>query len=190
MRKGKKVAKVNVKRLAIAIIVLVIIVVAIVMIVKNIKKNPDDIDIKDSGITLDGSTPGIEGGSMTNSQEIEYDGNPYNVPQDYTKTVNEFVGETGEALDSETLSTVKQNIIEKFKQGYSEKYGINVDMSNVRIIYNQGTTTIAGNTCLVFVVYEEKDGDLTFISKFAMSINTEVLYKYNSETFMYSMIEK
>lgn len=190
MRKGKKLAKVNMKRLIVFIAIVVVIIVAIVILVKNLNKKIDNIDLKNKGITLDGTDQTIEGGNITNSQEIEYDGNPYNVPQDYTKTVNEFVGESGEELDSGTLSTVKQNIIEKFKQDYSEKYGISIDMSNVRIIFNQGTTTIADNTCLVFAVYEEKDENLTFISKFAMSLNIEVLYRYNSKTFMYSMIEK
>lgn len=190
MRKGKRLARVNKKRLILFVAIVIIVIVAIILLVKNINKKIDNIDIKNNGITLDGTDPKIEGGNMTNSQEIEYDGNPYNVPQDYTKTVNEFVGESGEALDSVTLSTVKESIIDNFKKNYSEKYGINVNMENVKIIFNQGTTTIADNTCLVFAVYEEQGDNLAFISKFAMSINTEILYKYNSETFMYSMIEK
>ena len=62
-------------------------------------------------------------------------------------------------------------------------------MSNVKIVFNQGTTIIADNTCLVFAVYEQKDNSLNFISKYAMSIDTEVLYKYDSESLVFNMIE-
>ena len=62
-------------------------------------------------------------------------------------------------------------------------------MSNISIIFNQVTTTIAGKNCLVFAVYEEKGNESNFISKFAMSIDMSVLYKFDSNTLIYNMIE-
>lgn len=179
----KKRSKINKKRLIIFIVIAVLIIgIVVAATVKLLNKDNKDI-------TLDGTDQTIEGNNMTNNQEIEYDGNPYNVPQDYTETVNEFVNESGEVLDENTLSEVKQNITDKFKQLPTDKLGINTDMSNIRIVFNQGTTKVADSTCLVFVVYEEKDNSLNFISKYAMSIDTNIVYKYDSTALIYNMIE-
>ena len=88
MRKG---TKVNKKRLSIFITILVILIILIVVICKAIGNK--------SEITLNGTDQTIGGNNVSNSQEIEYDGNPYNVPQDYTETVTDFVNESGEAID-------------------------------------------------------------------------------------------
>lgn len=178
MRKG---TKVNKKRLGIFIAILIIIILLIVVICKAIGNK--------SEITLNGKDKTIDGNNMSNSQEIEYDGNPYNVPQDYTETVNEYVGESGEAIDENTLSGIKQSIMDKFKGIPADKLKLDINMDNSRIIFNQGTTIIANNKCLVFVVYEEKDGALNFISKYAMSIDTSVLYKYDSDALIFNMLE-
>ena len=179
----KKQLKLDKKRLLISIAIIVIIIAVVVLIVKIATNNEDKI-------TIDGNASTIDGQNITDeSSEVEYDGNPYNVPQDYTQTLNEFVGETGEALDENTLNEVKDNIMNKFKGISTDKLGISADMSSVKIVFNQGTTIIADNTCLVFAVYEQKDNSLNFISKYAMSIDTEVLYKYDSESLVFNMIE-
>jgi hypothetical protein len=178
----KSKTKVNKKRLLFSIIVLIIIIVAIILIVKNIGK-------KDSNITLDGTSQKIDGVSVSNSQEIEYDGNPYSVPQEYTVAVDEYVYTDGEAIDDSSLNEIKQSMIEKFKQSSTDNLQLDADMQNIRIIFNQGTTTIADSTCLVFVVYEEKDDSLNFKSKYAMSLDTKVIYKYDSESLVYNMLE-
>lgn len=179
MRKG---TKVNKKRLIIFVVVIVIIIIAIVLLIKNLNKDKD--------ITLDGTEQiTIDSQVAINEQDIEYDGNPYNVPQEYTQTVNEFIGDTGEALDENTLITVKEDIENKFRSISPDKLGINSEMANVKITFNPVTTTIAGKNCLVFAVYEEKDNQSIFISKYAMSVDTSVLYKFNSDTLVYNMIE-
>lgn len=178
----KKKVKINKARLITSILVVIIVIVAIVLIAKKANKQPEKI-------TLDGSTQVIENKQITNTQEIEYDGNPYNVPQSYTTTVNEFVGEDGSAIDANELSTIKVKIEEKFKSISAEKLGINADMSNITIVFNQATTTIAEKNCLVFAVYEIKGDESNYISKFAMSEDATVLYKFDSESLIYNMIE-
>jgi hypothetical protein len=179
----KKQLKLDKKRLLIFVAVVIVVIAVVVLIVKIVNNNEEKI-------TIDGNASSIDGQNITDeSSQVEYDGNPYNVPQDYTQTLNEFVGETGEALDENTLNEVKDNIINKFKGISTDKLGISVDMSNVKIVFNQGTTIIADSTCLVFAVYEQKDNNLNFISKYAMSIDTEVLYKYDSESLVFNMIE-
>ena len=179
----KRQTKIDKKRLLIITAIVIVIIALIVLVIRVINNDEDKI-------TVDGTSSTIVGQNVTDdSSKVEYDGNPYNVPQDYTQTVNEFVGESGEALDENTLNEVKDNITNKFKQIPGEKLGINVDMSTIKIIFNQGTTTIADNACLVFVVYEERDDKLNFISKYAMSIDTNVLYKYDSQNLVFNMIE-
>ncbi len=79
--------------------------------------------------------------------------------------------------------------MDKFKSIPADKLKLNISMDNARLIFNQGTTTIANNKCLVFVAYEEKDNALNFISKYAMSIDTSILYKYDSEALVFNMLE-
>lgn len=189
MRQGlnsKNKKKNNVKISPKFFILLAAIIIVIVVIVLIVKGGKND----DSKITLDGSgNANVDGQQVNNNQEIEYDGNPYNVPQSYTTTVNDFIGESGEELDENTLPSIKEEIKSKFTSMSTEQIGINVDMQNIRIIFNQGTTTIADNNCLVFSVYEQKDGSLNFVSKYAMSTNTEILYKYDSSANMFNMIQ-
>lgn len=180
----KKQLKLDKKRLLIFVAVVIVVIAVVVLIVKVVNNNEEKI-------TIDGNASSIDDGQNVTdeSSQVEYDGNPYNVPQDYTQTLNEFVGETGEALDENTLNEVKDNIMNKFKGISTDKLGISADMSSVKIVFNQGTTIIADNTCLVFAVYEQKNNSLNFISKYAMSIDTEVLYKYDSESLVFNMIE-
>ena len=176
--------KVNRLRLVIVILLVILVIAGIVFLVKCLRKD------NKQEITLDGTNNVIdEGKVISNSQDIEYDGNPYNVPQDYTQTTNEYINETGDIIDQSTLTNLKQDIENKFRSIPNEKLGINVDMSNISIIFNQVTTTIAGKNCLVFAVYEEKGNESNFISKFAMSIDMSVLYKFDSNTLIYNMIE-
>lgn len=176
----KKTVKVNRKRLCAFIVIFVaIIAVIIISIVLSKRKN----------LTLDGSKTKVDGASITNNQEIEYDGNPYNVPQAYVETVNQYVDEKGNALEGADLSNVKNNIIDKFKSYSNEKLGFEASMDNIKIVFNQGTTTIAENTCIVFAVYEIVDDSLDYISKYAMSIDTNVIYKFDSEAFVFRMIQ-
>lgn len=175
----KKTLKVNKKRLSIFIAIVVIVIVAIIVVILS-KKNK---------LILDSSKTKVDGTSVSNAQDIEYDGNPYNVPQAYVETIDKYVDEQGEDLDSTTLNTVKNNIIDKFKSYSNEKLGFEASMDSLKIVFNQGTTTIAENTCIVFAVYEIADGSLKYISKYAMSIDTSVIYKFDSEEFVFRMIQ-
>lgn len=182
-RQGKKInIKLDLKRLILAAIVLIAIVVVVVLIVKAINKKSDDI-------SLDGSAAGIiEKAEMINKVEAEYDGNPYNVPESFTTSDNTYAGESGEQLTDAQINEAKNVIRNKFLSYSSEELGIVNNMDAVRVIFNSGTTVIADSTCLVFNAYEEVDGALQYICKFAMSLDGSILYKFDADLFVYRMI--
>ena len=101
----KKQLKLDKKRLLIFVAVVIVVIAVVVLIVKVVNNNEEKIIIDGNASSID------DGQNVTDeSSQVEYDGNPYNVPQDYTQTLNEFVGETGETLDEATLNEVKTNI--------------------------------------------------------------------------------
>ena len=181
-KQGRKANKIDINRLIPAIIALVLIIVVIVMIVKAVTRKSDNI-------SLNGESAGlIEKAEMINKLEAEYDGNPYNVPETFTTTESTYVGEESEELSVDEISNVKNTIINKFKSYSPEELGINCSMDNVRMIFNTGTTTIADTKCLVFNVYSVDGEAMQYVSKFAMSIDGNTLYKFDSQLFVYRMI--
>ncbi len=182
-KQGRKTnSKLNFKRIIPAIIALILIIVVIVLIVKAVTRKSDDI-------SLDGSSAGlIEKAEMINKLEAEYDGNPYNVPETFTTTEDTYVGESSEELSASEISDVKNTIISKFKSYSPEELGIDCSMDNVRMIFNTGTTTIADTKCLVFNTYKVDGESMQYISKFAMSIDGNTLYKFDNQLFVYRMI--
>jgi len=182
-KQGRKInSKLNFKRIIPAIIALILIIVVIVLIVKAVTRESDDI-------SLDGSSAGlIEKAEMINKLEAEYDGNPYNVPETFTTTEDTYVGESSEELSASEISDVKNTIISKFKSYTPEELGIDCSMDNVRMIFNTGTTTIADTKCLVFNAYKVDGESMQYISKFAMSIDGNTLYKFDNQLFVYRMI--
>ena len=181
-KQGRKANKIDIKRLIPAIIALVLIIVVIVMIVKAVTRKSDNI-------SLNGESAGlIEKAEMINKLEAEYDGNPYNVPETFTTTESTYVGEESEELSADEISNVKNTIINKFKSYSPEELGINCSMDNVRMIFNTGTTTIADTKCLVFNTYKVDGESMQYISKFAMSIDGNTLYKFDNQLFVYRMI--
>lgn len=181
-KQGRKANKIDIKRLIPAIIALVLIIVVIVMIVKAVTRKSDNI-------SLNGESAGlIEKAEMINKLEAEYDGNPYNVPETFTTTESTYVGEESEELSADEISNVKNTIINNFKSYSPEELGINCSMDNVRMIFNTGTTTIADTKCLVFNVYSVDGEAMQYVSKFAMSIDGNTLYKFDNQLFVYRMI--
>ncbi len=178
---SKKV-KINKKRLVTILVVVIVVIIAIIMIVKNVNKDKNEI-------TLDGTTTNIENKTITNEQQIEYDGNPYNVPQDYTQTVSGYVDDSNNEMSGDEISQIKRNIEEKFKSVSTDKLGISANMDSIVINFNPVTTTIAEKKCLVFAVYTEENNELNFVSKYAMSVDASTLYKFDSEKLIYNMIE-
>ncbi len=173
--------KIDIKRLSIFLVLVAVIIAVIVIIVVNSKGDND--------ITLDGTQDPMSGGSMNNNAQIEYDGNPYNVPEIYAENVPEFIDEQGQEIDDATMENIKSEITNKFKSLPADKLGLSTDPQTAHLVFNKGTTKIADYTCVVFAVYENVENSLVFKSKFAMTIDTNTLYSFDSETLMYNMIE-
>lgn len=188
--------KVNKKRLFLSIMILIIIIVAIVMAVKfsgNGDETAGDFNLGDSQENVDSQNSqegGQEQNQSTTTPEQNVNNTTTSVPQQETENVTEFVDESGNKLEEDTLQTSKDSIIQAFKAIPSEKLGITADLSTAKIMFNQGITTIAENECFVFNVYVLEDGKLKNIGTYAMSRSTEVLYKLNAETSDYDLIEK
>ena len=182
-RQGKsKKNNVDYKRLALFILVLDAIIVGVVLIVKAITKDKETI-------SLDGSSSGIvEKAEMINKLEAEYDGNSYNVPESYTTKDEIYKGQDNVELTEEQLNQLKIDVNNKFATYTAQEVGIDVNMENVKLIFNTGTTRIADRQCVVFNVYEQNGDKISYIAKCAMSLDLEVLYTFDSELFVYRMV--
>lgn len=163
--------KINLKRFIPFILILLVIVIAIVMVVNsNIGNNGES----SGDFNLDGTKKNT-------------DSNTIAISQSETSSVNEYVDASGNKLDDGTLKKNKDNIIVAFKQIPAEKLGLNIDLNSAKIMFNQGTTTIKDKQFLVFNVYSQAGKN---VGTYAMSIDTEVVYKYNTNTLEYELIEK
>lgn len=188
--------KVNKKRLLLSILILIIIIVAIVFAIKfsgNGEETSGDFNMNGSQENVDSQ----------NSQEGQVEQQPTqtpsvsepaentpstSVPQQETENVTEFVDESGNKLEEDTLQASKDSIVQAFKAIPSERLGITADLNTAKIMFNQGITTIAENECFVFNVYVLEENKLKNIGTYAMSRDTQVLYKLNSQTLEYDLI--
>src|SRR5699024_1247133 len=96
----------------------------------------------------------------------------------------------GNELDGEDLSKIKDNIVQAFKKVSLDKLGLDVNLDEARVIFNKGTTIIDQNNCFVFCIYVMKDNLLRNVGMYAMTKDTKTLYKFNSDTLTYDLIEK
>lgn len=164
----------NLKKILVAIILLVIVVAVIVLVIKFTgNKNSNNID-----------------NNNDNNNYIENDENIEVISKEDTTSVSDYVDEQGNALSDDEVSKLKNAISEAVKQFPTEKLGINEDINNARFIFNRGTTTISGEQYLTFSIYVLEGEKYRSRGMFAMSKNTEKLYKYNSEKSRYERIEK
>lgn len=188
--------KINKKRLFLSILILIIIIVAIVFAIKfsgNEEVTNGDFNMGGSQENVDAQNSqegGQEPVQPTTTPEQEGTTTTTSVPQIETENVTEFVDESGNKLEENTLQTNKDSIIQAFKAIPSETLGITADLSTAKIMFNQGITTIAETECFVFNVYVQEGEKLKNIGTYAMSRDTQVLYKFNSQTLEYDLVEK
>lgn len=187
----KKTNKLNKKRLFLSIMILIILIVAIVLIVKfagNGEETNGNFNLGDSQENVD--TPNSqEGGDTQPDQTSAVPDGTNSVPQNETESVGDFVDESGNKLEEDTLQTSKDAITQAFKAISPDKLGLEVDLNSARIMFNQGITTIAENECFVFSVYVQDGETMKNIGTYAMSRDTKVLYKFNLDTLVYDLIE-
>lgn len=181
------------KKIVLIIIAVIILVVIIIVAFKLLNKNEVNLSVDSNGnVTNIGNlnTDGNNAQLQNNSSTSDYTYNPDSIPQKDIEYIEQYVDDKGNELSGEDLSKIKDNIVQAFKKVSSDKLGINVDLNNVRIIFNQGTTIINKNRCLVFCVYVAENDTLRNVGMYAMTKDTKVLYKFNSDTLTYDLIEK
>lgn len=193
-----KKVKINKKRLFLSIMILIIIILVIVFGIKligNKDETSGDMNLDGSQETVDtpsqedvpvqeNAVPGVVDDLSGDTQESEV-----TVPQQATDNVEEFVDEQGNKMDENVLQTNKDTIIQAFKAIPADKLGLTADLASAKIMFSQGITTIATNECFVFNVYVNENGSLKNAGVYAMSRDTTVLYKFNSASLEYELIE-
>lgn len=183
------------KKKIIIIIALIILIIAIVAIIvfKLLDKNELNTSIDTNGNVISNEELNSNGSSaqlQSNDNTSENTYNPNSIPQKDTDYVEQYVDEKGNELDGEDLSEIKDNIVQAFKKVSLDKLGLDVNLDEARVIFNKGTTIIDQNNCFVFCIYVMKDNLLRNVGMYAMTKDTKTLYKFNSDTLTYDLIEK
>ncbi len=172
---------------------IVILVIIVIIAFKLFDKREVNLSVDANGNTVSNgnlNSNGSEAQLQDDETNSDYTYDPNSIPQKDTDHIEQYVDDKGNEISGEELSKVKDNIVQAFKKVSTDKLGLDVDLNNVRIIFNQGTTIIDQNSCLVFCVYVAENDELKNSGMFAMTKDTKVLYKFNSDTLTYDLIEK
>ena len=171
----------NFKRFLPAIGILAAIVVVITVIAtssKNSEENKSDSGMNTGNIE-NGTSSSTGDNNNTSAEPVT--GNPLDVPQVNTSSTNEYIDDSGSAMAQETVGSIQEQIIAKFKT-------IPVDLNSARIMFGEGVMKIANKECLGFTVYVLNGNYLQSAGMYAMSIDTEVLYRYDTDTMTYIFV--
>lgn len=179
----------NFKRFLPAIGILAAIVVVITVIAtssKNSEENKSDSGMNTGNIENGTSS---SAGDNNNTSAEPVTGNPLDVPQVNTSSTNEYIDDSGSAMAQETVGSIQEQIIAKFKTIPQERLNLkNVDLDSARIMFGEGVMKIANKECLGFTVYVLNGNYLQSAGMYAMSIDTEVLYRYDTDTMTYIFV--
>ena len=167
--------KLDKKVVAILIIALVIVVISVAVAIYSINRCPKDVP--------------------QDNQEQQEVIDETRVPQDKTTVSDEYVDDNGNVLSEEQIEQIKSSLLEEFKTYGVDKLGLeNVDLASdmTRLMYNVGVTTILEKKYLVFNVYALAEGDSYLRNRgmYAMSLDLSRLYKFDTESLVYLLIEK
>lgn len=182
--------KINFKRFIPAICVLVVIIAIIVIIVCSSKNNNQEENPGNSGL----NSGNVQDGSASNAESNENsvapaEDNGLNVPQVNTSSTNEYVDDSGSKIEEGTVESIQENIKAKFKTiPQSDLKLDNVDLESARFIFGEGIMNIAKKDCFGFSVYVLKGEYLVNAGMYAMSTDTEVLYRYDTDTLTYIFV--
>lgn len=187
--------KISKKKIILIVIAVILLIVIAFVIFKLINKNELNLNVDANGnvvngdiMNSDGSNAQLQQEDSNNNSEATY--NPNSIPQKDTEHIEQYIDDKGNEVSGEDLSKIKDNIIQAFKKIPMDKLGLDVNLDEVRIIFNQGTTVIDQNNFFVFCIYTTHDNRLKNIGMFAMTKDTKTLYKFNSENLTYDLIEK
>lgn len=182
--------KINFKRFLPAIGILVAIIIIIIVIVTSSKKSEENKS--DSGM----NTGNIETGTVSNTEENQGQSEEENateesldVPQANTTSTNEYVDNTGATIEEGTVESIQAQIEEKFKSIPLDRLQLNgVDLENAKLIFGEGVMRIGDKDCFGFTVYVANGKYMKSAGMYAMSKDTEVLYRYDTDTLTYIFV--
>jgi len=178
--------KIRKRRLAVFILIIVVIIVAIIF--STLNKEKEDITVN-GDIDSIGSKEILNPGKSQDDNQVDNGDNTEGIHINDTVNVDKYVDETGKELTTEEMTIEKEKISNKFKSISPDILGLNVDMSEVKLMYNQGTNNIDGNICYVFSVYVPNGDTVSKIGTYAISTDLLVLYRFNSDTMKYELIK-
>ena len=165
------------------LIAIIIIIIVIVFSSNNKEENPSDSSM---------NTGNIENGSMSNEDDNNtisdepVTGNPLDVPQINTSSTNEYIDDSGATIADETVESIQSQIEAKFKTISLDKLNLKgVDLDSARIIFGEGVMKIANKECLGFSIYIPNGNYMKNAGMYAMSLDTEVLYRYDTDIMTY-----
>ncbi len=172
--------KLDKKVVAILIIALVIVVISVAVAIYSMNRCPKKVENVDV---------------PQDNQEQQEVIDETRVPQDKTTVSDEYVDDNGNVLSEEQIEQIKSSLLEEFKTYGVDKLGLeNVDLASdmTRLMYNVGVTTILEKKYLVFNVYALAEGDSYLRNRgmYAMSLDLSRLYKFDTESLVYLLIEK
>lgn len=171
----------------IAIIILVVLIFVGLKIFKNKEvdetQNDLDQDIVAQDIDEDGSEEEVNTGTSNSTQDGTV------VDSVDTVVVNKFVDENGNDMTEDAIQEAKNKIIEAVKQVPVETLGLDISLDNARFIFTESITTINHNECFVFSIYVQEGENLVNKGMYAISRDTKILYKFNTKTVSYELIQ-
>lgn len=168
---------INVKRLIPFIVIVCVIILVIVVVCTNGKKEVNDEDFGLSGQV----SPYKAQENLVSDENTVY--------QKDIITNEEVLTLEGEEIVNEDLETAKANIEAAIYAMTKEELGLEVEMEETKIFFNEGSTNIYGKNCIVFSLYAQSGDYLKNKGTFAMSSDTNILYKYDSGVMAYKLIK-
>ena len=187
--------KISKKKIILIVIAVILVIVIAFVIFKLVNKSELNLNVDANGNVVndniensDGTDAQLQQGEQNSNLKNTY--NPNSIPQKDTEYIEQYIDDKGNEVGGEDLSKIKDNIVQAFKKVPMDKLGLDVNLDEVRVIFNQGTTVIDKNNCFVFCIYIAQDNTLKNVGMYAMTKDTKTLYKFNSESMTYDLIEK
>lgn len=178
----------NKKKLIISLIIVIIVIVIIIVMIKFRKSNKIENNVENN-IDIGENTNGSSSSNVESVPASEPSTGAQTVPQNETVYYNEYMDENKNDLSDSDAKAIRQKIIDNFKSRDMNELGINTDASNIKIVFSSGTTFIDNRGCFVFYVYVQSGNSLVNRGMFAMTQDCSVLYKFNSQTITYDVVD-
>ena len=182
---------INIKRFLPALGILVAIIVIILVIVYSSNKQENTNLPEDDNVNS--VNENIENNESTSNEDVsdseQSEENSLDVPQVDTSSTNEYVDDSGEQIEGGTIEDTQAKIEEKFKSIPLDRLNLQgVYLNSAKIIFGEGVMKIANKDCFGFSVYVLDGSYMKSAGTFAMSMDTEVLYRYDTSSMTYIFV--